>query len=141
MDTCAFLDGIDFSASLDTVSDAYYNGNSVGRATALRIVLDRATSKVEARKLFGRSVEFPMIHPEWTGRQHTVGFGAGDDIDDPNHWTPPQVPEAPIQHHAPCVDVLTCTCWREVLFYLFPYSSMTMLGAKYQHCSVLSMYL
>lgn len=91
MDTCAFLDGIDFSASLDTVDARYYNGNSVGRATALRIVLDRTTPEVQVRKLHGRSVEFPVIHPAWAGTRHTVGFGVGDDIDDPNHWTPPQV--------------------------------------------------
>ncbi len=91
VDTCAFLDGIDFSASLDTVDPKYYNKNKVGRATALRIVLNRTTGQVEQRKLFTRATEFPMIHPEYTGRRHSVGFSAGADIDHPDYWTPPQV--------------------------------------------------
>ncbi|KAI8475715.1 MAG: hypothetical protein J3K34DRAFT_403401 [Monoraphidium minutum] len=50
----------------------------------------RSGSAVLSR-LARRTLEFPSVHPDWTGLPHRHVYCGGDAVDDATYWAPLQV--------------------------------------------------
>ena len=87
--------------SLHPAAVDYYKGGA--RSEYFRLLLDLDTGVVQYRRLLPRTMEFPVINPDWTARPARHTYLVGDIFGQDVQWGPAQVGVYTHTHTCACV--------------------------------------
>eukprot|EP00195_Chlamydomonas_chlamydogama_P010574 CAMPEP_0202902346 /NCGR_PEP_ID=MMETSP1392-20130828/16799_1 /ASSEMBLY_ACC=CAM_ASM_000868 /TAXON_ID=225041 /ORGANISM="Chlamydomonas chlamydogama, Strain SAG 11-48b" /LENGTH=605 /DNA_ID=CAMNT_0049589095 /DNA_START=178 /DNA_END=1995 /DNA_ORIENTATION=+ len=89
IDTVAW-DDVTFDIHQFNVQEDYYVGGSRAEYFRLDVDLRGPGTVMQRRLLHNRTVEFPAMHPDWTGRPHSHAYFMADTVGHHLHWGPGQ---------------------------------------------------